>query len=112
MQLNNSILKQNMTTLRLKKSIGRSPLRLALLLIPLVLGSVAFAQQPQDDPPCPTSTLAPDGLAPEAGGHCAGTGCLVKFNNYKWWTAFTYDPDHGYYYNGGLGTTFAPQHVV
>jgi hypothetical protein len=35
----------------------------------------------------------------------------VNFNNYQWWTAFTYDPRYGYYYNGGLGTTFAPEHV-
>jgi hypothetical protein len=40
----------------------------------------------------------------------AGTGCLVNFNNYQWWTAFTYNPNQGYYYNGGLGTTFAPEH--
>src|SRR2546430_16748757 len=37
-------------------------------------GGVAFAQEPQDGPPCPTSTLAPYGLAPDS--HCAGTGCL------------------------------------
>ena len=36
----------------------------------------------------------------------------MNFNNYKWWTAFTYNPNQGYYYNGGLGTTFAPEHVV
>jgi hypothetical protein len=73
-------------------------------------GGVAFAQQPPNGPPCPTSTLAPFGLAPDS--HCDGTGCLVSFNNYKWWTAFTYDRNNGYYYNGGLGTTFAPEHVV
>ena len=68
-------------------------------------GDVAFAQQD-----CPTSILAPYGLAPDS--HCDGTGCLVNFNNYQWWTAFTYNPHQGYYYNGGLGTTFAPEHVV
>jgi hypothetical protein len=72
-------------------------------------GGVAFAQQPQDGPPCPTSILAPFGLAPDS--HCDGTGCLVNFNNYKWWTAFAYNGREGYY-NGGLGTTFAPEHVV
>jgi hypothetical protein len=71
-------------------------------------GGVAFAQQAQDGPPCPTSTLAPSGLAPDS--HCDGTGCLVKFNNYQWWTAFTFNKKEGYY-NGGLGTTFAPEHV-
>jgi hypothetical protein len=74
-------------------------------------GGVAFAQQPQDGPPCPTSILAPYGLAPD--NHCNGTGCLLNFNNYKWWTAFTFTRinDEGYY-NGGLRTTFAPEHVV
>ena len=72
-------------------------------------GGVAFAQQPPNGPPCPNSTLAPYGLAPDS--HCNGTGCLVNFNNYEWWTAFTYNPNAGYYYNGGLGTTFAPEHV-
>jgi len=72
-------------------------------------GGVAFAQQPPDGLPCPNNTLAPYGLAPDS--HCGGTGCLVNFNNYEWWTAFTYNPNAGYYYNGGLGTTFAPEHV-
>ena len=36
----------------------------------------------------------------------------MTFKNYKWWTAFTYNPSGGYYYNGGLGTTFAPEHVT
>jgi hypothetical protein len=71
-------------------------------------GQVAFAQQP-NDPPCPISQLAPYGLAPD--NHCGSTGCLVTFANYKWWTAFTYNPKGGWYYNGGLGTTFAPEHV-
>jgi hypothetical protein len=67
-------------------------------------GGVAFAQQ--DD--CSDSTLAPDGLAPD--DHCDGTGCLLDFKNYKWWTAFTFNRNEGYY-NGGLGTIFAPEHV-
>ena len=62
-----------------------------------------------DEPPCPNSQLAPFGISPDS--HCGGTGCLLTFKNYKWWTAFTYDPSGGYYYNGGLGTTFAPEHV-
>jgi hypothetical protein len=74
-------------------------------------GGVAFAQQPPNDPPCPNSLLAPDGLAPDNGSHCDGTGCLVKFNNYQWWTAFNFNKQEGYY-NGGLGTIFAPEHVV
>jgi hypothetical protein len=69
---------------------------------------LAFAQQP-NAPPCPISQLAPYGLAPDS--HCAGTGCGLSFANYKWWTAFTYNPNGGWYYNGGLGTTFAPEHV-
>src|SRR5215471_16020330 len=82
---------------------------LVLAAVLAVGGSVAFAQQPPNDPPCPTSTLAPYGLAPDS--HCGGTGCLVNFNNYQWWTAFTYNPTGGDYYNGGLGSTFAPEHV-
>lgn len=84
-----------------------------VLLLAVVLGmggGVAFAQQPPNDPPCPNSRLAPSGLAPAPGSHCAGTGCLVNFNNYQWWTAFTFKLNEGYY-NGGLGTIFAPEHV-
>jgi hypothetical protein len=83
----------------------------SILFLAAVLGmggGVAFAQQPPDDPPCPTSTLAPYGLAPDS--HCDRTGCVVNFNNYEWWTAFTFNRNEGYY-NGGLGTIFAPEHV-
>ena len=75
----------------------------------LVCFGLVSRVQAQDGPPCPTSTLAPYGLAPDS--HCDGTGCLVNFNNYRWWTAFTYKLNEGYY-NGGLGTIFAPEHVV
>lgn len=83
-------------------------LRLALVLA-AVLGSggrLALAQS--NAPPCPDSVLAPSGLAPDS--HCKGTGCLVEFKGYKWWTAFTFNKQEGYY-NGGLGTIFAPEHV-
>ena len=72
-------------------------------------GDVAFAQRSPNAPPCPNSELTPYGVAPDS--HCNGTGCLVTFKDYQWWTAFTYNPPGGYYYNGGLGTTFAPEHV-
>lgn len=72
-------------------------------------GDVAFAQRSPNGPPCPNSELTPYGVAPDS--HCNGTGCLVTFKNYQWWTAFTYNPPGGYYYNGGLGTTFAPEQV-
>ena len=101
------------TTPSVQNSIKRSSLRYGFLLILLAgCGGVAFAQQPPNGPPCPTSTLAEFGLAPDL--HCNGTGCLVNFNNYQWWTAFTYNPNFGpaVYYNGGLGTTFAPEQVV
>ena len=75
----------------------------------LVCFGLVSRVQAQNGPPCPTSTLAPYGLAPDS--HCDGTGCLVNFNNYQWWTAFTFNPSEGYY-NGGLGTIFAPEHVV
>ena len=80
----------------------------ALAAVVDIGGGVAFAQQPQTGGPCPTNVLAPFGLAPDS--HCAGTGCVVKFNNYRWWTAFTFNRNEGYY-NGGLGTIFAPEHV-
>jgi len=58
---------------------------------------------------CSTEKLAPFGLAPDS--QCSGNGCLVSFKNYQWWTAFTYNRNEGYY-NGGLGTIFAPDHVT
>ena len=73
-----------------------------------VLVCSGLVSRVQAQGPCPTSVLAPYGIA--AGDHC-GTGCLVKFNDYQWWTAFTFNPNEGYY-NGGLGTIFAPEHVV
>src|SRR5260370_34866798 len=51
--LNKKLKTKNMTTLNLRKSIGRSPLRLGFLLIPMVL--VCFALSPAvravDPPP-------------------------------------------------------------
>ena len=84
---------------------------MSVLVFAAFLGSsgvVAFAQQQPNEPPCPNSRLAPYGLAPDS--HCNATGCLVPFKNYQWWTAFTFNPQEGYY-NGGLGTIFAPEHV-
>jgi len=84
---------------------------MSVLLLAAVMclgGGVAFAQQGPNDPPCPNSVLAPSGLAPD--DHCGASGCLLTFKNYQWWTAFTFNPNEGYY-NGGLGTIFAPEHV-
>jgi hypothetical protein len=55
MQFNNSSSrkKQNMTTLRLIKSVGRSPSRLALLLLPLVFACFALSQSAQGVVPPP-----------------------------------------------------------
>lgn len=55
---------------------------------------------------CPSPNLTPDG-----GQFCNTSNCLVDFAGYKWWTLYHYDPAHGYYYNGGLQTIFAPQNV-
>jgi hypothetical protein len=44
--INNPVSIKNMTTLHLKESIGRSPLRLAFLLIPLVLAWFALSSAP------------------------------------------------------------------
>jgi len=63
MQFNNSTSttkKQNMTTLRLIKSIGRSPPRLAFLLITLALACFALSPTAHAQLPSPT----PDGGYP------------------------------------------------
>ena len=53
-----SILQQkNMTTLRLIKSMGRSPSRLALLLIPLVLGCIGLLPKAQAVSPPPPGAI-------------------------------------------------------
>ena len=74
MQFNNpsrNMKTKNMTTLHLKKSIGRSPLRLAFLLISLVL--VCFALSPTAQAVLP----APDGGYP--GGNTAeGENALLN----------------------------------
>jgi hypothetical protein len=85
-----------------------SSLALALATVISSGGGLAHAQS--NAPPCPDSKLAPWGIAPDS--HCAFNGCLVTFKGYKWWTAFQFNPDTGYFYNGGLGTTFAPEHVT
>lgn len=65
---------------------------------------------------CPTSELAPLGLAPVP-SQCDTAQCLVNFKGYQWWTSFqyygdgSYFPGGGYFYNGGLQTIFAPTNV-
>jgi hypothetical protein len=65
---------------------------------------------------CPTSDLAPLGLAPVP-AQCDTAQCLVNFKGYQWWTSFqyygdgSYFPGGGYFYNGGLQTIFAPKNV-
>jgi Chaperone of endosialidase len=65
MQFNNPVSTKNMTTLYLKQSIGRSPLRRGLFLIPLILAWFALAPTGQAQLPSP----APDGGYP--GGNTA-----------------------------------------
>jgi hypothetical protein len=89
---------------------NKNSLKLALVLATVLGSGSGFALAQSNDAPCPDKVLAPYGLAPDS--HCAPNGCLVEFKNHKWWTAFTYNPPGGYYYNGGLGTTFAPEHVA
>jgi hypothetical protein len=62
---------KNMTILDLKKSIGRSPLRFALLLIPLALGCFALSQTARAVSP------APDGGYPN-GNTAEGTQALLS----------------------------------
>jgi len=57
---------------------------------------------------CPMPNLTG---APKGGEFCNPSSCLVDFAGYKWWTQYHFDPDNGWYYNGGLKTTFAPQNV-
>src|SRR5437660_10696766 len=64
---------KNMTTLHLRKSIGRSPLRLAFLLIPLVLTCFALSPTAQAQLPPP----APDGGYPN-GNTAEGDGALFN----------------------------------
>ena len=64
---------KNMTTLHLRKSIGRSPLRLAFLLIPLVLTCFALSPTAQAQLPPP----APDGGYPN-GNTAEGDGALFS----------------------------------
>ena len=64
---------------------------------------------------CQTDQLAPFGLKPPGPDHCPDTpNCIVNFKGYEWWTSFQYVGSHyynSYYYNGGLKTSFAPEHV-
>jgi uncharacterized coiled-coil protein SlyX len=60
MQFNNPTSTKNMTTLHLRKSIGRSPLRLGFLLIGLALALAWFALSP----PAQAVTPPPDGGYP------------------------------------------------
>jgi hypothetical protein len=70
-------------------------------------------------PNCPTSDLAPLGLAPVSNQCTPGTSCIVNFKGYQWWTSFQYYgapgnpvfPWGGYFYNGGLATAFAPSNA-
>jgi hypothetical protein len=96
----------------------RQPLRSVLVAVVSLGAAVTFAgaqaQGFPQNPPCPTNALAPFGIVP--GGqnpHCPN-GCLVNFAGYKWWTGFQYvGPfyNNSFYYNGGLGTPFAPEHA-
>jgi hypothetical protein len=70
MQFNNQPrkIKNNMTVLHLKKSIGRSSSRLALFLIPLVLVCFALSQAAQaKDHPTPTPTPTPPPTLADSG---------------------------------------------
>jgi hypothetical protein len=64
---------------------------------------------------CQTDQLAPFGLKPPGPDHCPDTpNCIVNFKGHEWWTSFQYVGSHyynSYYYNGGLKTPFAQEHV-
>src|SRR6266487_4357916 len=65
---------KNMTTLHLRKSIGRSPSRRAFLLIPLLLGCFALS------PTAQAVTPAPDGGYPGA-NTAEGTDALFSLTS-------------------------------
>jgi hypothetical protein len=105
----------------IKKALGSDSILAAVVGLSSALTLAAQAQQvPQ---PCPDSALAPWGIAPSGpvppgdgnpNPHCGQNGCIVSFKNYKWWTAYNYTGayyNYQYYYNGGLRTSFAPEHV-
>jgi len=94
---------------------------LALAVVTATMTSAGgYAQTfPPENPPCPTSVLTTQqgSLAPAiVRPHCktpSGTpvpNCLVSFKGYQWWTAYQYDPAHGFFHNDGLRTDFAPEH--
>jgi Chaperone of endosialidase len=103
MQFNNSssTKKQNMTTLHLKKSISRSPSRLALLLIPLVFACFALSQSAQGVVP------PPDGGYP--GGNTAeGQNALLSlttgpFNTAVGWLSLFSNTDGSFNTAVGAG---------
>ena len=109
----------------------RSDLVLAAVVglgMPMTFAGAMTQQSFPEGPPCPTSQLAPFGIAPTGARpgaqpaenpHCINpdgsqNGCLVTLKGYKWWTAYNYTGAYyndQYYYNGGLGTSFAPEHA-
>ncbi|MGH6811115.1 MAG: hypothetical protein ACREDM_01810 [Methylocella sp.] len=96
----------------------RKTLRPDLAMAAAVGAAMAFAGGqaqafPPQDPPCPTSVLAPSGLDPKPVNkpHCPTTpNCLVTFKGYQWWTAYPFTSADGFY-NDGLRTSFAPEHA-
>ncbi len=89
-------------------------LAVAALLQGAIMASPAIApaqvmspsQVSREQGSCSSPNLTPDG-----GKFCLTDNCLIDFAGYKWWTLYHYDPDQGFYYNGGLQTIFAPQNV-
>src|SRR5436190_1344065 len=97
MQPQQKLKTRNMTTLHLRKSIGRSPLRLALLLIPLALA--CFALSPTARAVCQegcltnnNTALGDDALLNNTGTSNTAIGFnALQFNtNGRWNTAISY----------------------
>lgn len=86
-------------------------------LIPGIDKATTTAAAKQAADPCPTDSLAPDGLDPlPDNGQCPpASDCLVNFKGYKWWTSFNFRgqsfPDKSYYWNNDLGSAFAPKNA-
>lgn len=85
------------------RSTKLAPLALGLLLLPVLAAAAG---------PCRSSegVNAPFGLDPIP-TKCPTQNCLVSFKGYKWWTSYQYWGGTTGFYNFGLKTAFAPDHV-
>jgi hypothetical protein len=74
----------------------------------------ALATAADPDPSCPTSSLAPAGLAPLNGAQCTTPNCLINFKGYQWWTSYDYFgppfPQKSYFWNAN--NQWSPKNAI